>query len=116
MPFLRRFLLIVLLAAECGCAHGSKLWPFKSRTPPKATAVRGAHPERVGTILLVNEDERFALVDFGNGDVPDQGTALKVFGDGTETAVLAVGEVRHRPFVAADIVKGMPRKGDVVFR
>ena len=109
-----RLILIALLATQCGCAQLRKLWA--SKTPPKATAVRGANPERVGTILLVNEDERFALVDFGTRDVPEKGAALKVFGDGAETAILAVGDVRRRPFVAADIVKGMPRKGDVVFR
>jgi len=66
--------------------------------------------------MLVNEEESFALVDFGTRDVPEKGAALKVFGEGAETAVLAVGDVRHRPFVAADIVKGMPRKGELVFR
>ena len=114
MPFLLRLLLSAFLATQCGCASVRKLWPFK--TPPKATRVRGANPERIGTIILVNEEERFALVDFGTKDVPNQGAALKVFGDGVETAVLAVGDVRRRPFVAADIVKGMPRKGDLVFR
>jgi hypothetical protein len=111
---LRIFLIALLLVAACGCSSARKLWPFKP--PPKATRFRGANPERVGTVILVNEEERFALVDFGMRDVPEQGAALKVFGEGTETAVLAVGDVRKRPFVAADIVKGMPRKGDLVFK
>ena len=114
MPISLRLFLIAVLATQCGCSSVRKAWPFKAI--PKATRVRGANPDRVGTITLVNEEGHFALVDFGTHEVPEQGTALKVFGDGVETAVLAVGDVRHRPFVAADIVKGMPRKGDVVFR
>jgi hypothetical protein len=109
-----RLLLIAALATQVGCSSARKLWPFKK--PPKATRLRGANPERVGTVILVNEEERFALVDFGTRDVPDEGAALKVFGEGTETAILAVGDVRKKPFVAADIVKGMPRKGDLVFK
>jgi hypothetical protein len=107
-------ILAFLLAGPCGCAKDRKFWPFKKTA--KATRARGADPQRVGTITLVNEEQGFALVDFGTRDVPEAGTALKVFGDGAETAILAVGEVRRRPFVAADIVKGMPRKGDVVFK
>ena len=98
----------LVLTSACASLRGR-------REPPRATRV---HPEpvRVGTITLVNEDDRFAVVDVGSAGVPPAGTALKVFGDGVETAVLAVGDVRRRPFIVGDIVSGMPRKGDAVFR
>ena len=73
-------------------------------------------PQFIGTITLVNEDDRFVLIDNGNSPTPPTGTALKSFAGDAESAVLSVGSVRRTPFVIADIVKGAPHKGDAVFQ
>jgi len=72
-------------------------------------------PRRVGTVALVNDDMHFVLIDVGSLYAPVAGTALKSFSStGSETGVLAVDPERKRPFIVADIVKGMPQVGDVV--
>ncbi len=112
-----RVSLCLLLAGSAGCSTLRKLLPARKLQPQnQKTEERPKEPERIGTITLVNEEERFVVVDTGSGQVPAEGSALKVFGDGRETAVLAVGDVRRRPFIVADIVRGEPRKGDLVFR
>lgn len=109
----RLFLLLTLLALS-SCSTLAKMWPFKSRTP-KAERVH-PEPERVGVIVLVNEEQRFVLIDTTTGVIPTAGTALKAIRSEAEVAVLHAGEVQRRPFVIADFVSGQPARGDVVFR
>lgn len=89
------------------------MWPFKA--PPRGERTHPA-PERVGVIVLVNEEQRFVLIDTTTGVIPASGTALKALRSDAEVAVLHAGEVQRRPFVIADIVSGQPARGDVVFR
>ena len=72
--------------------------------------------QKIGTVTLVNESEKFVLIDTGVAAVPPPGTALKAFSGETPSGVVAVGNVNRRPFVVADIVHGMPKKGDDVFQ
>lgn len=108
-----RILVLVALLALPGCTTLKKMWPFKP--PPRGERVHPA-PERVGVIVLVNEEQRFVLIDTTTGVVPGAGTALKAFRHEAEVAVLHAGEVQRRPFVIADFVTGQPARGDVVFR
>jgi hypothetical protein len=114
MRFARILLFAVLLVGLPGCVSLKKLWPFKPR-PPKGERTHPA-PERVGVIVLVNEEQHFVLIDTTTGVIPTAGTALKAQRDGADAAVLHAGEVQRRPFVIADIVTGQPSRGDVVFR
>jgi hypothetical protein len=109
--------LLLLLCCSIGFPACSALRHLRSPESKalRATAVRPS-PERVGVITLVNERDRFVVVDVGQVGVPASGTALKAFRDKTETAVLAVGDVRRRPFIVGDIVSGDPKKGDEVFK
>jgi hypothetical protein len=111
-PFVRLLLVAVLLSTP-GCATLKKLWPGK-RTP-RAERTHPA-PERVGVIVLVNEDARFVLIDTTTGIIPASGTALKVLRSDAEVAVLHAGAIQRRPFVVADIITGAPARGDAVFR
>jgi hypothetical protein len=104
-----------LLLSLTGCGLLGKRAREK-RKAREAAAVRPAVPLRIGTITLVNEEEQFVLIDNGNSPTPPTGTALKSFTGTAESGVLSVGSVRRTPFVIADIVKGTPRKGDVVFQ
>jgi hypothetical protein len=114
MPLALRLCLLATLGLLPACALLRKPPPWKP--VPRAERVRGAHPQRVGVIALVNAESGFVVIDTGTLPVPASGTALRVFGDGVETAVLAVGDISRRPMVVAEVVKGLPRKGDVVFR
>lgn len=100
-----------------GCAMLKKFHLPGRRPAPQAQATPPpAVPQFVGTVTLVNETERFILIDVGQSSVPHEGTALKVMAGSVETGVVAVGNVRRRPFVIADIVRGEPKKGQQVFQ
>src|SRR5260370_41356201 len=80
---LARIASVVLLAAAC-CALISCEWPWKKKIPrampirfPKANA-DGArrNPRQVGTILMVNAEGKFVIVDTGMWMPPESGTAL----------------------------------------
>lgn len=72
--------------------------------------------KQIGTILMVNTEGKFVVVDSGVWVPPEAGIALKCMRDGVETGVLAVGAERRGGHVIADIVTGSPRKGDQVFQ
>jgi cbb3-type cytochrome oxidase subunit 3 len=73
-------------------------------------------PQLVGAITLVNADGGFVLIDSGSAPSPPVGTVIKSRTAGVESGELRVTEVRKRPFVIADIIKGTPQKGDPVFQ
>ena len=98
--------------ALCGIVFLSGCAFHKHKQP--AAAVIPLGPQRVGTIALVNPDLSFVLVDVGSLYTPPAGTALKSFSGGTETGTLSVDPEKHRPFIVADIIKGVPKVGDEV--
>ena len=101
---------LTLALAFSGCAWGKK------KRARREAAIRAATqaPRIVGTIALVNAEGRFALVDSGMFPTPESGAVLRAFTGDMESAELRASEVRKRPFVIADIVRGLPRKGDRV--
>jgi hypothetical protein len=105
-----------LLCASCGCATLKKVHLLPHRKPKKTAAAEAPAPRLIGTVALVNRDDRFVLIDTGTAPVPTAGTALKTFTAGAESGVVSVGDVRRRPFVVADIVKGSPERGDRVYQ
>jgi len=70
----------------------------------------------VGTIVLVNEEELFVLIDDGMRVGPPMGTVLKINPAGGPPSELRVTQVQRPPFIIADIIRGTPRKGDKVFQ
>ena len=108
-----RLIFIALVLGASGCASLKKLLHLKPA--PRAERTHPA-PERVGVIVLVNDDAHFVLIDTTTGVIPDSGTALKALRNDAEIAVLHSGAIQRRPFVIADIVSGAPARGDTVFR
>jgi hypothetical protein len=102
----RFFAVLFYFAVACGliagCAHRQK-------------KVSAPLHRQVGVIALVNDAERFVLIDTGMTIAPQPGRALKTFTNGLESGVLTVSPERKAPFVTADIVQGAPQKGDTVF-
>jgi hypothetical protein len=113
--FLRIALLFAIAVVFPSCSVLKKLRK-KEPAAPRAERVRPEAPQRMGKIVLVNAEDRFVLIDAAEGGIPNSGTALKVFRDSTEVAVLTMGSVQRRPFFVADIASGEPAAGDVVFR
>ena len=120
-----------LFAAMLCCAVAScsllRLPKWAKRKPvPKAAPIRfpktnisdgtKGKPKPVGTILLVNAEAGFVLIDARGWSLPDAGTALKCIRDGTDSGILAVSGERQGSHVIADIVTGTPKKGDQVFQ
>jgi hypothetical protein len=114
-----------LLAAALCCSLAACDW--MKRTPvPKATPIRfpkgnpadGTAGKRmqVGTILFVNADAGFVLIDTHGLPLPEAGMALKCLRNGADAGVLIVSGERRDSHVIADIVTGMPGKGDQVFQ
>jgi hypothetical protein len=119
-----RFTRAVLLCATC-CAFAGCETPFKKKVPravpirfPKANTSDGTarRPRQAGTILMVNGEGGFVVIDAGFWSPPQQGTALKCLRAGAETGVVTVGAERRGGHVIADIVTGAPHKGDQVFQ
>jgi hypothetical protein len=69
----------------------------------------------IGNIILVNEAARYVLIDTGMTPSPPPGAMLKSFTGNAISGELESGEMRHHPFVTADITSGSPQKGDRVF-
>lgn len=108
-------LISAFAASVVGCATLKKI-RFPGRKKPKPVIAEAPRPRFMGTVVLVNEAARFVLIDVGNAPLlPRAGTALKSMSGEEETGVVAVGDVRRRPFAIADIVRGEPKKGDQLF-
>ena len=121
--------LILAAALCCPLAACSSLplpkWAKRKPVPkavpihfPKTNTSDGTKgkPKPVGTILLVNAEAGFVLIDAHGWSLPDAGTALKCMRDGADSDILAVGGERQGSHVVADIVTGTPKKGDQVFQ
>jgi hypothetical protein len=116
----RRVLIVgaCCLVVSCGSLGSKKIPRAAPIRFPKANALDGTgrNPKQVGTILMVNGEGKFVVIDSGFWKPPESGTALKCMRDGVETGIVAVGEERRGGHVVADIVTGEPRKGDQVFQ
>lgn len=92
-----------------GCVH----LPFWHRKRPEPPA---EEPLRIGRVALVNEAERFALIEATLAQAPAAGTKLQTYTGTSVSAELRATGVRRRPFLVADLVSGMPVKGDLVMQ
>jgi hypothetical protein len=70
----------------------------------------------VGSVALVDEENRFVLIDLeSNLYVPAVGAVLRTRdASGHTTGRVRTAPEQQRPFIAADMVEGTPRVGDEV--
>lgn len=108
-------LIAILAATQVSCSTYRRRG--KRQSSPEAVAVAKARRplQRVGVVTLVNEADRFALIDSGSLPTPAEGTHLQSYTGPVASGKLKVSEVRRRPFVVADILDGAPQPGDEVF-
>ncbi len=132
LPVARTLLaaLVCCVAAACTLPRASQMvrlpkWARKQEVPkatpirfPKANATDAATGKRkqIGTILLVNAEAGFVLIETHGGVQPEAGMALKCLRDGADSGVLIVSGEHQGTHVIADITTGTPRKGDQVFQ
>ena len=106
--------LLAMCCAQPGCAGMKKR--AEARKKAAAEHNRKSEPRLIGVVKLVNTDGGFVLIDSGTNPAPGSAGNLKCMAGGVETAELRVSEIRRHPFVIADIVKGAPNKGDLVYQ
>ena len=106
-------ILVAIVCAQSGCAEMKKRAQAR-----KAAAERNRikEPRLIGVVTLVNSEGGFVLIDSGTNPAPNSEGNLKCRTGGVESAELRVSEIRRHPFVIADIVTGMPNKGDLVYQ
>lgn len=87
-----------------------KLFP-KKKGPPKAEPA-----QLIGTVKMVNLDDKFVLIDALVYTPGAPGDSLICISNQRETAGLHVSPLRKPPFLIADIVSGTPSVGDRVYK
>ena len=113
LPF--RVLVVVVLGifgSGCALLHLGRGQRRKLSDEELAAARRA--PLAVGRISLVNVDDRFALIEGNLAQAPTSGTLLRAYSGNAVSAELRATGVSRRPFLVADLVSGMPGKGDLV--
>ncbi len=80
-----------------------KLFP-KKKEPPKAQPA-----QLIGTVKMVNLDDKFVLIDAIVYTPGAPGDPLVCISSQRETATLHLSPLRKPPFLIADIVSGLPR-------
>jgi hypothetical protein len=112
----RRFALPLFLALTVVFLPGCGLLQ-KATHPRKRGRAVAAHPPRpvnIGTIILVNAESKFVLIDGGELPAPAPGATLTSYTGSTESGTLLATKIAHRPHIIADIKGGAPKKGDRV--
>jgi hypothetical protein len=107
---------LLALSLLPGCALWNRRGEKRHAAEEARLREKQRTPELIGTITLVNEDERFVLIDNDARPGPSLGSVVKSRTGDVESGELRLTEIRKRPFIIADIVKGTPQKGDRVFQ
>jgi hypothetical protein len=84
---------------------------FRQPKPPQAQV-----PRLIGVIKMVDEDDRFVLIDATTFQGAAAGDLLICIRDQKETANLRMSSLQNPPFLIADIASGKPAPGDRVVK
>jgi hypothetical protein len=108
--------LVALLAVtQMSCSTLRRRWK-RQPSPEAVAAAKARRPlQRLGIVTLVNEAERFVLIDSGAQPTPLEGVRLRSYSGPQVSGELRTSAVRRRPFVVADIIEGTPRTGDEIY-
>jgi hypothetical protein len=100
--FISTLTLVGLLVAP-GCTLLGK----KNKDVPEATL-----PSWLGRVVMVDAVHRFALVDTGAPVRPPVGAPVMTFRDKQRTSTLRVTEEARPPYLALEIIEGLPALDD----
>lgn len=92
--------------------HMPRIWPFGSAKKPEVPSA--TLPTWVGTVVMVDAEHGFVLVDTGAPIQLQPGAKLIAFRDQRSTASLAATTEVRPPYLALEIKGGMPSIGDQV--
>jgi hypothetical protein len=108
---LRQVLLVALLAATtcvaAGCRHRTRA------TAAAAPEFRRSIDSSVGRVVRVNEPLRFVVLDYTLYPRPAAGTPLSLYRSTSIVGRLKTSTWNKDTMVAADILEGAPRPGDL---
>jgi hypothetical protein len=85
-------------------------WPQGEPPPPAASPLFAS-----GTVFSVNQPGGFAIIEAPQGQQLPPGTLLSTLEDGRVTATVRLTADRRPPFIVADLIDGLPTRGDAVF-
>ena len=118
---LPRFLLLVFvlagLAALPGCSWLPKWgsgWSWFGLVKRKPEAPEATLPTWIGRVVMVDAENRFALIDTGAPVRLPPGQRLLAFREKQQTAVLETTGEMHPPFLAVQLTEGTPALDDQV--
>ncbi len=115
LRFVSRISLVaVVVVALCGCGWTPWGGARRRAAAQRAEAEARRAPLVLGRVSLVNEGERFALIEANLAQAPAAGTMLRIYSGSVVSAELRATGVQRRPFLVADLVSGLPAKGDLV--
>jgi hypothetical protein len=99
-----------------GCTFWHKFRQKEHAVEQVKAAPKPKLVQSIGTIVLVNTEGGFVLIDNGTRPSPTMGTTAQSRSADGSAADLRITEIRKRPFAIADIIRGVPKKGDEVFQ
>lgn len=104
--------ILCVVALLAGCAGG----PGRKAPGEGAAALAEVTPVQFisGKVVLVREQLRYVVVDFGVSLQPKPGDRLGVYRDGNRVGEVRISQQASAGNVAADIMAGEARVGDEV--
>lgn len=85
--------------------------PSSSYSPPPLSS---SAPSFEGTVVLLNLQKGFVIVEFSNGKIPPPRSELGVYRGGTFVGSVRITPPIKSPHASADIINGSLRRGDQV--
>jgi hypothetical protein len=85
-------------------------WPKKKPPPPAAAPLFAS-----GTIFSVNQPGGFAILEAPQAQQLPPGTILSTLENGRITATVRLTADRRPPFIVADLLEGVPSRGQAVY-
>lgn len=118
---LRRIILLALVSAGLvlipGCSLLPKFgggWNWFGLVKRKPEAPEATLPTWIGRVVMVDAENRFALIDTGAPLRLPPGQRLLAFREKQQTAVLETTGEMHPPFLAVQLADGTPAIDDQV--
>lgn len=106
-PLLPRIVVPLLALVSLLSTPACSILGIKKKHVPEATL-----PSWLGRVVMVDAGHRFALVDTGTPIRPPVGARVMTFRDKQRTSTLRVTEEARPPYLALEIVDGLPALDD----
>jgi hypothetical protein len=107
MPLPLKIFISTLASAGLLVSSGCTLLGKKKQDVPAATL-----PSWLGRVVMVDAVHRFALVDTGTPVRPPAGALVMTFRDKQRTSTLRITEDARPPYLALEIIEGLPALDD----